>query len=241
MIKKKTAPNHVAIIMDGNGRWALKNGKSRKSGHRAGSNNVMSIIKVACEQGIKYITLYAFSTENWKRPEDEKRALFNLLSEFYKKEIDRLIKNNILIKHIGDISKFPKQTQKIILETEEKTKSLSKNVKITVILALNYGTYDEVRRGLIKFYEDVKSDKIDITSIDDTTILNYLDTKEIPNPDLLIRTSGEYRLSNFLLLQIAYAELYFTNTLWPDFSKEEFLMAIDSYTKRERRYGGISS
>jgi len=241
MIKEKTVPNHVAIIMDGNGRWAEKNGKSRKAGHRAGSNNVMSIIETACEQGIKYITLYAFSTENWKRPEDEKKALFNLLSEFYKKEIDRLIKNNILIKHIGDISKFPKQTQKIILETEEKTSSLSKNSKITVVLALNYGTYDEVRRGLIKFYEDVKSEKIDIASIDDTTILNYLDTKEMPNPDLLIRTSGEYRISNFLLLQIAYTELYFTNTLWPDFSKEEFLMAIDSYTKRERRYGGTSS
>ncbi len=241
MIKKKSTPNHVAIIMDGNGRWALKNGKTRKAGHRAGSKNVMSIIEAACEEGIKYITLYAFSTENWKRPEDEKKALFNLLSEFYKKEIDRLIKNNILIKHIGDISKFPKQTQNIIRETEEKTSALSENTKITVIIALNYGTYDEVKRGLIKFYEDVKSDKIDISSIEETTILNYLDTKEIPNPDLLIRTSGEYRISNFLLLQIAYTELYFTDTLWPDFSKEEFTKAIDSYTKRERRYGGISS
>ena len=241
MIKTKSTPNHVAIIMDGNGRWALKNGKSRTIGHRAGSKNVMSIIETACEEGIKYITLYAFSTENWKRPEDERKALFNLLSEFYKKEIDRLIKNNILIKHIGDISKFPKQTQNIIRETEEKTSALSKNAKITVIIALNYGTYDEVKRGLIKFYEDVKSDKIDINSIEETTIFNYLDTKEIPNPDLLIRTSGEYRVSNFLLLQIAYTELYFTDTLWPDFSKEEFLKAIDSYTKRERRYGGISS
>lgn len=240
MIKENSLPNHIAIIMDGNGRWAEKNGKSRTFGHRAGSNNVITIIEAACEQGIKYMTLYAFSTENWKRPDDEKNALFSLLNEFYKKEIDKLIKNNILIKHIGDISKFPKKTQDIIKETEKKTESLAECSRITVVLALNYGTYDEVRRGLIKFYKDVKSGELDEGMIDNSTILNYLDTKDIPNPDLLIRTSGEYRMSNFLLLQIAYTELYFTNTLWPDFSKDEFSIAIDSYKKRERRYGGVS-
>ena len=232
-------PCHVAIIMDGNGRWAKARNKERAFGHRAGSENVIKVVEAACDLGIKYITLYAFSTENWKRPQSEKKALFSLLNEFYKKEIKRLIKNNILIKHIGDIALFPKKTQDIIAAAEAETLVKCSDPIITVILALNYGSFDELRRGLISFSHDIKNNILDIDNINNETIFNYLDTKDVPSPDLLIRTSGECRLSNFLLLQIAYSELYFTNTLWPDFSKEEFSKSITSYMKRDRRYGGI--
>lgn len=239
MSDTRKMPEHVAIIMDGNGRWAKTRNKERVFGHRAGSENVIEIVEAACELGIKYITLYAFSTENWKRPNSEKKALFSLLNEFYKKEIKRLIKNNILIKHIGDISLFPKKTQDIIAVAEAETLVKCSEPIITVVLALNYGSFDELKRGLISFSHDIKNNILAIDNISDKTIFDYLDTKNIPNPDLLIRTSGECRLSNFLLLQIAYSELYFTNTLWPDFSKEEFNKSITSYMKRDRRYGGI--
>ena len=232
-------PEHVAIIMDGNGRWAKSHNKSRSLGHRAGSENVINIVEACCELNIKYLTLYAFSTENWKRPEEEKKALFKLLKEFYKKEIKRLISNNILVKHIGDISAFPKDTIETIEETEKETLEKCKNPILTVILALNYGFRDELKNALKNIYHDVINNKINIESIDENFIQNYLYTKGIPDPDFLIRTSGEYRLSNFLMYQASYSELYFTDILWPDFSKENFKKAIEEYSNRNRRYGGL--
>ncbi|MEI0702464.1 isoprenyl transferase [Brachyspira intermedia] len=232
-------PEHVAIIMDGNGRWAKSHNKSRSLGHRAGSENVINIVEACCELNIKYLTLYAFSTENCKRPEEEKKALFKLLKEFYKKEIKRLISNNILVKHIGDISAFPKDTTETIEETERETLEKCKNPILTVILALNYGFRDELKNALKNICHDAINSKIDIESIDENFIQNYLYTKDIPDPDFLIRTSGEYRLSNFLMYQASYSELYFTDILWPDFSKENFKKAIEEYSNRNRRYGGL--
>lgn len=231
-------PAHVAIIMDGNGRWAKSHNKSRSLGHRAGSENVINIVEASCELNIKYLTLYAFSTENWKRPEDEKKALFKLLKEFYKKEIKRLISNNILVKHIGDITAFPKDTLETIIETEKETLEKCKNPILTVILALNYGFRDELKNALKNICNDAVHNKIDIENIDENFIKNYLYTKEIPDPDLIIRTSGESRLSNFLMYQASYSELYFTDVLWPDFSKDDFKKAIDNYSNRNRRSGG---
>ncbi|WP_295155078.1 isoprenyl transferase [uncultured Brachyspira sp.] len=231
--------SHVAIIMDGNGRWAKSHNKIRSIGHRAGSENVINIVEACSELNIKYLTLYAFSTENWKRPEEEKKALFKLLKEFYKKEIKRLISNNILVKHIGDINAFPKDTIAVIKETEKETSEKCKNPILTVILALNYGFRDELKNALKNICYEAKNNKIDIESIDENFIRNYLYTKNIPDPDLIIRTSGESRLSNFLMYQASYSELYFTDILWPDFSKEDFKKAVEEYSNRNRRYGGL--
>lgn len=232
-------PKHVAIIMDGNGRWAKAHHKSRSYGHRIGSENVIKIVEACCELNIKYLTLYAFSTENWRRPEEEKKALFKLLKEFYKKEIKRLISNNILVKHIGDIEAFPKDTVKTIKETERETSEKCKNPILTVILALNYGFRDEIKNAVKNICKDIKNEIININDIDETLISNYLYTKNIPDPDFIIRTSGENRLSNFLMYQASYSELYFTNILWPDFSKEDFKISINEYSNRIRRFGGL--
>lgn len=239
MTSDKKTPRHVAIIMDGNGRWAKIHKKNRSYGHKAGSENVINIVESCVENNVKYLTLYAFSTENWKRPEEEKKALFKLLNEFYKKEIKRLISNNILVKHIGNIEAFPKNTQKIIEDTEKETIEKCPKPSLTVILALNYGSRNEIKTAIKNIYEDILKNKISIDSLENETISNYLYTKDIPDPDLIIRTSGEYRLSNFLMYQAAYSELYFTDILWPDFSKDDFKNAIDEYNKRSRRYGGI--
>ena len=232
-------PKHVAIIMDGNGRWAKSHNKSRSYGHRSGSENVIKIVEACCELNIKYLTLYAFSTENWRRPEEEKKALFKLLKEFYKKEIKRLISNNILVKHIGDIEAFPKDTVKTIKETESETAEKCKNPILTVILALNYGFRDEMKNAVKNICKDIKNEIINIDDINETLISNYLYTKNIPDPDFVIRTSGENRLSNFLMYQASYSELYFTNILWPDFSKEDFKISINEYSNRIRRFGGL--
>ena len=232
-------PKHVAIIMDGNGRWAKAHHKSRSYGHRIGSENVIKIVEACCELNIKYLTLYAFSTENWRRPEEEKKALFKLLKEFYKKEIKRLISNNILVKHIGDIEAFPKDTVKTIKETERETSEKCKEPILTVILALNYGFRDEMKNAVKNICKDIKNEIINIDDINETLISNYLYTKNIPDPDFIIRTSGENRLSNFLMYQASYSELYFTNILWPDFSKEDFKISINEYSNRIRRFGGL--
>ena len=231
---------HVAIIMDGNGRWAKEHGKDRKYGHRAGAQNLIDISETCIKNNIDYLTVYAFSTENWNRPEDEKKSLFTLLEEFYKKEIKRLIKNNIKICHIGDISKFPEKTYNIIKKTEEETKQYldGKDIKLTITIGLNYGSRDELSRSIKNICLDYDKGIITTDDIDENLISRYLDTNDIPEPDLLIRTSGEYRLSNFLLYQIAYTELYFTDIYWPDFSEEEFIKAIENYKKRKRRFGG---
>lgn len=232
-------PKHVAIIMDGNGRWAKAHNKSRTYGHRSGSENVIKIAEACCELNIKYLTLYAFSTENWKRPEEEKKALFKLLKEFYKKEIKRLVSNNILVKHIGDIDAFPKDTVKTIKETERETAEKCKEPILTIILALNYGFRDELKNAIKNICADIKEEIINIEDIDESLISNYLYTKNIPDPDFIIRTSGEKRLSNFLMYQASYSELYFTKILWPDFSKEDFKISIEEYSNRTRRFGGL--
>ena len=232
-------PQHIGIIMDGNGRWAKKRGLPRSAGHSAGADSLKKIITEANNLGVKYVTVYAFSTENWRRPEEEKKALFKLLKEFYKKEIKRLISNNILVKHIGDIEAFPKDTVKTIKETESETAEKCKEPILTVILALNYGFRDELKNAIKNICADIKEKIINIEDIDEDLISNYLYTKNIPDPDFIIRTSGENRLSNFLMYQASYSELYFTNILWPDFSKEDFKISINEYSNRIRRFGGL--
>ncbi len=218
---------HIAIIMDGNGRWAKNRGKIRTFGHKTGARKVIEITKEASNLGLKYLTLYAFSTENWKREKSEVDFLMKLLSQFLKNELKTLIENSVKFRVIGDISKFSKSLQDVITKTIEKTKD---NDGLTQILAINYGSKDEIIRGI---------KKIQFDNINENSLSKALDTRDFPNVDMLIRTGGEKRLSNFLLWQSAYAELFFTDTLWPDFSREEFRNTIEEYKQRERRYGGI--
>jgi len=229
-------PKHVAIIMDGNGRWAKNRGLPRIFGHREGAKSVEEIVEEARKLGIEYLTLYAFSTENWKRPKKEIDFLFSLLVRYLNKEEKNLIKNNIRLKIIGNISSIPEKVR-------EKLKKVLKNTsrcnKMTLILALNYGAREEILRGIKKVLRDFSSGKIKEKNLNEDRFRYYLDLKEIPDPDLLIRTSGEQRISNFLLWYISYTELYMTKVLWPEFRKEEFRKAIRDYSRRERRFGGI--
>ena len=218
---------HIAIIMDGNGRWAKNRGKIRTFGHKTGARKVIEITKEASNLGLKYLTLYAFSTENWKREKSEVDFLMKLLSQFLKNELKTLMENSVKFRVIGDISKFSKSLQNVITKTIEKTKD---NDGLTQILAINYGSKDEIIRGI---------KKIQFDNINENSLSKALDTRDFPDVDMLIRTGGEKRLSNFLLWQSAYAELFFTDTLWPDFSREEFRNTIEEYKQRERRYGGI--
>jgi len=218
---------HIAIIMDGNGRWAEKQGKIRTFGHNAGAKKVIEITKRVSELGIKYLSLYAFSTENWKRERSEVDFLMKLLSKFLKKELKTLMENDIKFRIIGDLSKFSKNLQNVIKNTIEKTKN---NSGMTQILAINYGSRDEIIRAV---------NSIEKKTITQADLVNALDTKDFCDVDMLIRTGGEKRLSNFLLWQSAYAELFFTKTLWPDFSMEELGEMIENFKQRERRYGGI--
>jgi undecaprenyl diphosphate synthase len=236
MKKKTEIPVHIAIIMDGNGRWAKKRNLPRIFGHREGAKSVREITTACAELGVKYLTLYAFSTENWKRPENEIKFLFNLLDDYLVKERKTLIKNNIKFRVIGDIKKLPSNIIKKIVYNERITKN---NTGLNLILALNYGTRSEIINAVNKIANDVKSGKIKKNKITEELFNNYLYTKGIPDPDLLIRTSGEMRVSNFLLWQIAYSEIYVTKTLWPDFRKKELLKAINEFNKRERRFGGL--
>ncbi len=226
---KKDLPAHIAIIMDGNGRWATERGFKRTVGHQKGAKIVSEITKHCNNIGIKYLTLYAFSTENWTRPKLEIDFLMKLLEKFLKNELYIYLENNVKLKVIGDISKFSKSLQKIIFESQEKTKNAT---GLTQILALNYGSQDEILRAIKKLNEK----NLEITK---KNFENCLDTAGIPDVDLLIRTSGEVRLSNYLLWQNAYAELFFTNTYWPDFNTNEFDDIISDYQNRERRFGGI--
>jgi len=218
---------HLAIIMDGNGRWAKQQGKPRTLGHNAGAKKVIEITKEVSNLGVKYLTLYAFSTENWKREKSEVTFLMKLLSKFLKKELKTLMENNIKFRIIGDLSKFSKNLQNIIIDTIETTKN---NSGLTQILAINYGSKDEIVRAV----NNIKKQTITQEDLE-----NSLDTKDFCDVDLLIRTGGEKRLSNFLLWQSAYAELFFTKTLWPDFSMSELDGIIQNFKQRERRYGGI--
>ncbi len=236
-ITKENLPKHVAIIMDGNGRWAKQKGKRRIFGHENGVNAVKETIEGAGEAGIPFLTLYAFSTENWKRPKTEVQTLMNLLVSSLKKEVKTLNKNNIKLNAIGNIAALPAKAHRELLEVIEKTKN---NSQLTLTLALSYGSRDEITRAMQDIAIKVKNNIISPEKIDESIINNHLYTRNLPDVDLLIRTSGELRVSNFLLWQIAYAELYFTNTLWPDFTKEHLFEAIVNYQNRERRFGKTS-
>ena len=227
---------HVAFIMDGNGRWAKAKGLPRHLGHKAGCDNVTNIYEECLAQGIKVMSLYAFSTENWNRPKDEIKHLFDYLGIFFKKEINRMIKDGTAIRVSGDISPLPLKTQKIINDSIEKTKD-GKN--FTFNICLNYGGKAELVRAAKLFAQDVKDNKKDINYLNEKTFEEYLYTHDLPPVDLLIRTSGELRTSNYLPWQLAYAEFLFPKTPWPDFNKEEFRKAIEEYYQRDRRFGGI--
>ncbi|OGQ06717.1 MAG: di-trans,poly-cis-decaprenylcistransferase [Deltaproteobacteria bacterium RIFCSPLOWO2_12_FULL_40_28] len=232
--KIKKMPKHVAIIMDGNGRWALKQGLARLEGHRVGVNRSEEIIDCAQEMGIKYLTLYAFSMENWKRPNEEVDTLMMLLKGFLDAKEEKMRKNGICFETIGQISFLPKEVYETIVRVKKSTQG---GEKMTLILALSYGSRDEILRAIKQTVLEVKNGKIAHEAIDETFFANCLDTKGIPDPDLVIRTSGEHRISNFLLWQLAYAELFFTDCFWPDFTENHFKNAIEEYQLRERRYG----
>ncbi|MBM7581415.1 undecaprenyl diphosphate synthase [Caldicoprobacter guelmensis] len=238
-VRSKPLPQHVAIIMDGNGRWATRRGLPRVAGHRQGVEALREVIRTSDELGIKYLTLYAFSTENWKRPAAEIDALMSLLVEYLRKEVRALHSNNVKISVLGEVNAFPPVAQKEIIKAVELTKD---NTGLWVNIALNYGGRAEIIRAVKAIAKDVVDNKISIDDIDEQLFSNYLYTANIPDPDLLIRTSGEFRLSNFLLYQVAYTELVFTapDVLWPDFDKKAYLEAIVEYQKRQRRYGGLN-
>ena len=229
-------PKHIAIILDGNGRWAKKKGMPRNYGHVQGSKNVEHICEEAYKLGVKYLTVYAFSTENWKRPQDEVDSLMNLLRNYMKTCLKTAEKNRMRVRVLGDKTALDQDIQKRIAELEEATKN---NDGLNFQIALNYGSRDEMLRAMKLMSEDVKAGKLDIKDINESLFESYLDTHGIPDPDLMIRTSGEQRLSNYLLWQLAYSEFYFTDVLWPDFSKEELVKAIEYYNGRERRFGAV--
>ena len=229
-------PNHVAIILDGNGRWAKKKGMPRTYGHVKGCENLEKICSVAKELGVKYLTVYAFSTENWKRSKEEVDALMKLFRNYMKKCIKISRDNKMQVRVIGDPTTFDPDLQEKIKELEEYS---SQYDELYFQIALNYGSRDEIKRAVQKMAEDVKAEKLNPEEISERTISDYLDTKGLPDPDLLIRTSGEERLSNFLMWQLAYTEFYFTDVAWPDFNKAEFEKAIAKYNQRDRRFGGV--
>mgnify|MGYP000641301365 CR=1 FL=1 len=236
-IDEHRLPKHIAIIMDGNGRWAKKRGLARAFGHENGAKAVRQVVEGCAELGVKNLTLYAFSTENWKRPKFEIQTLMRLLISSLKKEIKTLHDNNIKLCTIGNLDNLPSKVHKELLDVMEKTKQ---NTRMTLTIALSYGSREELVSVFKELAFKVKNNIISIENIDDSIINEHLYTRNLPDVDLLIRTSGEQRISNFLLWQIAYAELYFTNTLWPDFTKEDLNHAIIEYQKRERRFGKTS-
>ena len=229
-------PQHVAIILDGNGRWARSKGMPRNYGHAQGSKNVERICEEAWRMGIKYLTVYAFSTENWQRQKSEVDALMKLLRNYMKTCLKTAEKNDMKIRVIGDIRPLDEDIKKRILELEEASRN---NGGLNFTIALNYGSRDEMIRAVKRLAQDCVDQKVKPEDIDEKLYAAYLDTRELPDPDLLIRTSGELRLSNYLLWQLAYSEFYFTDVPWPDFTKEELIRAIEHYNSRERRFGGI--
>ena len=230
-------PKHLAIIMDGNGRWAKQQGLLRALGHESGTKSVKKIIEACAKIEIEFLTLYAFSSENWNRPKLEVETLMKVLVRSLKKELTTLQKNNIKLNAIGNLEKLPASTLKVLLEVIDQTKD---NTRMTLTLALSYGSREEIVNAVKNICSKVKNNIISIDSIDDSIINEHLYTQNLPDVDLLIRTSGEHRISNFLMWQIAYSELYFTDILWPDFKEEDLYEAISSYQKRERRFGKTS-
>jgi undecaprenyl diphosphate synthase len=238
LINREKLPSHVAVIMDGNGRWAEQKGNDRIFGHQNGVVAVRETVEAAAELGIGYLTLYAFSTENWSRPREEIDALMTLLVLTIQKEIRILKDNNIRLRVIGDTDSLPSKVKKRLLNGIDQTKS---NTGLNLVLALSYSGRWDIVNAICNIAEDAKAGNISTNELSCETFNRYLSTAEIPDPELLIRTSGEYRISNFLLWQIAYTELYFTEILWPDFRKEHFFDAILDFQKRERRFGKISA
>lgn len=230
-------PQHIAIILDGNGRWAKAKGMPRNYGHTAGAKNVETVCQAAHDLGVKYVTMYAFSTENWNRPEGEVEALMKLLESYLKNCIKTADKNNMRVRVIGDTTRLSDRFQERIRELEAAS---AKNDGLNLQIAINYGSRDEMTRAMRRMSEDVAAGKRKTEEITESVFEEYLDTAGIPDPDLLIRTSGELRLSNFLLWQLAYSEFYFTDVPWPDFHKEELERAIEAYNKRDRRFGGLT-
>ncbi|MGF1557652.1 MAG: isoprenyl transferase [Flavobacteriaceae bacterium] len=236
-IQGENLPKHVAIIMDGNGRWAKQKGKLRVFGHENGVKTVRHTVETCVAIGLEYLTLYTFSTENWKRPKREVDTLMRLLVSSLRKELKTFSKNNIRLNTIGDIASLPQKAYEELLEVMERTKN---NTGLTVTLALSYGAREELKNAVKQISIKVKNNIISPDKIDETIINNHLYTHDLPDVDLLIRTSGEHRISNFLLWQIAYAELYFIDVFWPDFSEEHLIAAIKNYQNRERRFGKTS-
>ena len=230
-------PQHIAIILDGNGRWAKAKGMPRNYGHTAGARNVETVCQAAHDLGVKYVTMYAFSTENWNRPEGEVEALMKLLESYLKNCIKTADKNNMRVRVIGATKSLSARFQERIRELEAAS---AKNDGLNLQIAINYGSRDEMTRAMRRMSEDVAAGKRKPEEITESVFEEYLDTAGIPDPDLLIRTSGELRLSNFLLWQLAYSEFYFTDVPWPDFHKEELERAIEAYNKRDRRFGGLT-
>jgi len=231
-----SVPEHIAIIMDGNGRWAQKKGNIRLHGHKAGVESVRDVTESCAQLGVKYLTLYAFSTENWNRPSSEINGLMKLLVQALRNEADRLNKNDIKLITIGQIERLPAKCQRQLQEVKELTKD---NTRMQLCLALSYSGRWDITEAVKHIAHDVKNGDLDPESIDDQVISSYLSTAAIPDPDLIIRTSGEYRISNFLLWQLAYSELYITETYWPDFRRDELYDGIRSFQKRDRRYGKV--
>ncbi|MCR4831624.1 MAG: isoprenyl transferase [Pseudobutyrivibrio sp.] len=229
-------PEHIAIILDGNGRWAKSKGMPRTYGHTVGAKNVETICRAAHDLGVKYVTMYAFSTENWSRPDDEVKALMKLLGEYIKTCMRTAKKDNLRVRFIGDLTKLDDKLRASIAELIEYS---SQFTGLTLTIAINYGSRDEMIRAIKHIAADVKAGDVDIDDIDEKLFSSYLDTKDIPDPDFMIRTSGEQRLSNYLLWQFAYAEFYFTPVPWPEFTPEELKKAVEEYDKRNRRFGGI--
>jgi undecaprenyl diphosphate synthase len=233
---RASLPKHVAVIMDGNGRWAKQHGLPRVEGHRRGADSAREIIRTAGELGIKYLTLYAFSAENWNRPKDEVDALMKYLIHYLKTETPELNKNNVRLEVIGQIYRLPENVQEHL---KKSMATLSKNNGLTLVMALSYSSRIEIVAAVRSIAEKAKQGKLDPADINEQVISQHLWTRNIPDPDVLIRTSGEMRVSNFLLWQISYAELVITPTLWPDFRKPQFYEALEEYARRHRRFGGI--
>jgi len=229
-------PTHVAIIMDGNGRWAQKKGLPRIEGHRAGAKAVQAVMRACRETGVRYLTLYAFSTENWSRPKSEIMGLMELLVQFINENEPELHKNQVRLRTIGRFNDLPSAVQFVLNRVIKATANYD---RYNLILALSYGARDEITRAARIIAQKAKSGELDPETIDESTISRHLFTEGIPDPDLLVRTSGEMRLSNFLLWQVSYAELYVTETLWPDFNEKDFAVALAAYARRQRRFGGV--
>jgi undecaprenyl diphosphate synthase len=231
---KEKLPKHLAIIMDGNGRWARQKSLSRIEGHIKGIQSVRTVVTTCRELGIEFLTLYAFSIENWRRPVNEVLALMGLLQRYLRKELDKMLENDIRLRAIGDINSLPPDAHDTLIDTVEKTAHCDGMV---LTLALSYSGRDEIIRAFRRLVADIKNKRIRPEEVSEETLSNYLSTKDIPDPDLLIRTSGEYRISNFLLWEMAYTEIYVTETLWPEFGKEDLIKALLNYQSRERRFG----